>query len=176
MNVKPLTDDPEWQKMLSGDWYLTNTKVLSLFRRETKQVCQLLDSLDEVEKATAINQLLPQVRSMDPGHHFNCDYGVNIKCDGHFTVGAYLTLLDGPKIDIGNEVVFGSGVVIATVTHHENPEKRLSGWQRAREIKIGNRVCVGDSVSILAGAVIPDNTKIASGTVVTAASFRSHKA
>ena len=68
-------------------------------------------------------------------------------------------------IYIGDNVLIGHNVVLATLNHNENPQKR--GNIIPSPIVIGNDVWVGSSVTIVPGVTIGDGAIIAAGAVVT---------
>lgn len=160
-----LQHNPEFLNMLAGEWYLTNDAGLRQARAQAKQLCDQADVLSGTEKSQVLSQLIPGATGLQTGRHFNCDYGFQIVCRGVFTAGCYLTILDGASVETGDNVRAGDNVVIATVEHHKDPQKRLAGWQRARPVVIGSNVTIGNGVTILPGTVIEDNTVIPDGAV-----------
>lgn len=78
-----------------------------------------------------------------------------------------LTCVDDGHIYIGNEVLFGPNVTIATPNHPINPKLRAKGFQYNRDVHIGNNVWVGANVAIVPGVTIGDNSVIGAGAVVT---------
>ena len=61
--------------------------------------------------------------------------------------------------------MIGHNVVLATLNHEENPQKR--GNLIPAPIKIGNDVWIGSNATILPGVTIGDGAIIAAGAVVT---------
>lgn len=96
---------------------------------------------------------------------FNADYGMNIKIGKNVFINSGCCFQDQGGIEIGDGVLIGQQVVIATVNHDFNPEKR--GNMLPAPVKIGNRVWIGAHATILAGVNIDDNAIIAAGAVVT---------
>jgi len=165
MSGNALFDDENWQLMTTGQWYQTNSKALVSFRREIKRQCQQFNQAQGERRKLLQRALLPNVEAVI-GNHFACDYGFQINSDGIFTVGEFLTILDGASVKIGAETIIGDGVVITSVEHHKSPQARLQGWQKARPVIIGKRVTIGNGVTILPGAVIADDAVIADGEIV----------
>ena len=62
-------------------------------------------------------------------------------------------------------MLIGHNVVLATLNHEENPEKR--GNLCPSPITIGNKVWIGSNATILPGVTIGDGAIIAAGAVVT---------
>ncbi|MDE7395248.1 MAG: sugar O-acetyltransferase [Clostridiales bacterium] len=96
---------------------------------------------------------------------FNADYGQNIKIGKRVFINSGCCFQDQGGIEIGDDVLIGQQVVIATLNHDLNPEQRAS--MMPAPVKIGNRVWVGAHATILAGVLVGDNSVIAAGAVVT---------
>ena len=89
----------------------------------------------------------------------------------HFGSGIYansnLTLVDDGHIYIGDKVMFGPNVTVATASHPINPELRDRGLQFNKDVYIGENSWIGASVVIVPGVHIGRNTVIGAGSVVT---------
>ena len=89
----------------------------------------------------------------------------------HFGSGIYansnLTLVDDGHIYIGDKVMFGPNVTIATASHPINPELRERGLQFNKDVYIGENTWIGAGVVIVPGVHIGRNTVIGAGSVVT---------
>lgn len=78
-----------------------------------------------------------------------------------------LTLVDDGNIYIGDYVMFGPNVTIATAGHPVEPHLRQRALQYNADIHIGNNVWIGAAAVILPGVSIGDNSVIGAGSVVT---------
>lgn len=78
-----------------------------------------------------------------------------------------LTMVDDANIYIGNKVMFGPNVVVATANHPILPELRERLLQYNKEVRIGNNVWIGAGVIIVPGVTIGDNSVIGAGSIVT---------
>ena len=78
-----------------------------------------------------------------------------------------LTCVDDANIYVGDRVMFGPNVTLATANHPINPELRAKAYQYNREIHIGNNVWIGANTVVVPGITIGDNTVIGAGSVVT---------
>ncbi len=96
---------------------------------------------------------------------FNADYGQNIKVGKNVFINSGCCFQDQGGIEIGDNVLIGQQVVIATLNHDLIPEKRAN--MLPAPVKIGNGVWVGAHATILAGVTIGDGAVIAAGAVVT---------
>ena len=89
----------------------------------------------------------------------------------HFGNGVYanynLTLVDDGHIFVGDHVMFGPNVVVATPGHPIDPELRARNLQFNRDVHIGNNVWIGAGAILLPGVSVGDDTVIGAGSVVT---------
>ncbi len=89
----------------------------------------------------------------------------------HFGSNVYanfnLTLVDDTDIYVGDNVMFGPNVVVATAGHPVDPDLRLKVAQFNIPVRIGNNVWIGAGAIVLPGVKIGDNSVIGAGSVVT---------
>lgn len=103
------------------------------------------------------------------------EYGFNVTYGDNFFMNFDCKLLDVTTITIGNDVMFGPNVTIATPMHplvaDERAQKqRDDGFydlEYAKPIKIGNNCWLASGVTVCGGVEIGDNCVIAAGSVVT---------
>lgn len=96
---------------------------------------------------------------------FNADYGQNIAVGKNVFINSGCCFQDQGGIEIGDNVLIGQQVVIATLNHDLTPENRASMFPAP--VKIGNGVWIGAHATILAGVTVGNNAVIAAGAVVT---------
>lgn len=101
----------------------------------------------------------------EPG--FRCEFGFNISIGNNFYANYDCIMLDGNKIEIGDNVLFGPRAGIYTSNHAIDPLERQNGGCFSKPVKIGNNVWMGGDVKVLQGVSIGDNTVIGAGSVVT---------
>ena len=89
----------------------------------------------------------------------------------HFGNGVYVnfnvTMVDDGHIYVGNRVLIGPNVVVATANHPLDPELRRYEMQYNRDVHIGDNVWIGTGAILLPGVRIGENTVIGAGSVVT---------
>ena len=78
-----------------------------------------------------------------------------------------LTLVDDGHIYIGDRVLIGPNVIIATANHPLNAELRRKEMQYNRDVHIGENVWIGAGAVILPGVTIGKNAVIGAGSIVT---------
>ncbi len=78
-----------------------------------------------------------------------------------------LTLVDDGGIFVGDDVLLGPNVTIATANHPLDPGLRSRGLQYNRDVHIGNCVWIGAGAVVLPGTHIGGSTVIGAGSVVT---------
>lgn len=93
------------------------------------------------------------------GHHVHL--GKNV----YINAGA--TFVDDTHIYIGDNVMMGPNVTLATAGHPIDPELRKKGLQYNLSIRIGNNCWLGAGVIVMPGVTIGENTVIGAGSVVT---------
>jgi len=96
---------------------------------------------------------------------FNADFGKNIHVGKTVFINAGCKFQDQGGIFIGDGVLIGHNVVIATVNHGLSKAKRH--WNYMAPVTIEKNVWVGANVTILPGVTIGEDAVIAAGAVVT---------
>ena len=118
-----------------------------------------------------LRALFAELTGSDPGEGFGLfppfytDYGRNIKLGRRVFINSGCCFQDQGGIEIGDGSLIGHQVVIATLNHDPDPEKR-AGMIPA-PVKIGRNVWIGAHATILPGVTVGDGAIIGGGAVVT---------
>lgn len=92
-------------------------------------------------------------------------YGTNISLGEGTYINFNCNFVDDGKITIGNKVMFGPGVTIATVGHPINPDYRM--YMYTNPVVIKDNCWIGAGAVICPGVTIGENSVIGAGSVVT---------
>ena len=159
----------EKEKMLSGELYDPGDPQLTEERRRAQSICFELRSLNPKEterKEQLLNQLFGKRVTVSVTQPFFCDYGHNIEFGENVYFNFNCVVLDIAPIKIGNNVLFGPGVHIYSVTHPLSPEQRITFLESGKPVTINDDVWVGGGAIICPGVTIGEGAVIGAGSVV----------
>ncbi len=162
----------EYEKMISGELYDPADKEI------LEEQTALLDGL------WAFNRLAPSESEKKQKYmrevFAECGDGCYIEIPFHANFGGAhvhfgkrvyanfnLTLVDDGHIYVGDNVMFGPNVTVATASHPIDAELRARGLQYNRDVYIGENAWIGAGAIILPGVCIGKNAVIGAGSVVT---------
>lgn len=160
----------EKEKMLNQQWFNPRDAELSKARSTAKQGCRALNQQGPEPFKThqqLAKQLFGKVQSCYIEPDFYCDYGFNIELGARFYANHHCVILDAALVQIGDDVMFGPGVQLYTVTHPLDAASRVTGLEMAKPIRIGHKVWIGGGAIVLPGVCIGDEAVIAAGSIVT---------
>ena len=120
---------------------------------------------DPEHRAALLNRIFgaPCDVCIEPPFHF-C-YGTHISMGKYCYINVNCNFIDDGPIIIGDGVMFGPAVTIATVGHPINPA--LREYMYCDAVTIGNNCWIGAGSIICPGVTIGENTVIGAGSVVT---------
>ena len=95
---------------------------------------------------------------------FYADFGRNIHIGKNVFINSSCHFQDQGGIYIGDNVLIGHNVVLATINHDLNPFDRHNIY---KPIRICDRVWIGSNVVITHGVTIGEGAVVAAGAVVT---------
>lgn len=148
---------PEWQAMF---WDLC---------QEAIRLCMELNS--NYHTPEEIRQIMGRLTGREVGEGFTLfppfytDFGKNIAIGRNVFINSGCHFQDQGGIAIGDGTLIGHNVVLATVNHALEPEKRRRN--RYAPIRIGENVWIGSNATILPGVTLGDWAVVAAGAVVT---------
>lgn len=167
----------EWEKMLTGQPYLSTDADVMTRRKRGKVLCDALNRLepdDDAQRAELCRQLLgccgERLWLLTP---FYFTYGCNIEIGNDTFINMNCTFLDSGRILIGDRCLIGPDVKIYTSSHPTQAERH---WTDAdgvlritnftQPITVGNNVWIGGGAILCPGVEIGSNSVIAAGSVV----------
>jgi acetyltransferase-like isoleucine patch superfamily enzyme len=122
---------------------------------EPEEIRRLLSELWGVEVPDSVGMFPP----------FYTDFGKNTTVGERTFINAGCKFQDQGGIFIDDGALIGHGVVIATLNHDMDPEKRQA--LHPSPVHIGKKVWIGANATITPGVSIGDNAVVAAGAVVT---------
>ena len=156
----------------SGETIGTDPDVISVMRSYIAENRRRLFEINNVwHEPDEITALFMQITSKPVGEGFRLtppfytDFGKNISVGDHVFINADCKFQDQGGISIGDMTFIGHNVVLATLDHDLDPEKRR--LMHPAPIRIGKNVWIGSNVVITKGVTVGDNAVIAAGAVVT---------
>lgn len=161
----------EWEKAQAGYLYDANyDEEIVKARMKCADLCYEFNNCKPSETQKQ-NELLHQILGAINGEivvtaPFYCDYGFNISVGKNFYTNHNCTILDGAKVEFGDNVFIAPNCVFSTAGHAIDAKQRGNGLEIALPIKVGSNVWIGANVSVLPGVIIGDNTIIGAGSVV----------
>lgn len=166
--------------MLAGKPYHSGTKELSKIAKLAHRLCRdynLTCDDDKVERQAILDRLFPDhgdgIYIQGP---LQVDYGQFTKIGDNFYANFNLTILDTCPVTIGNNVMFGPNVTIATPLHpllasqrnsHQQADGSFGTVEYGSPITIGDNCWLASNVTVNPGVSIGANCVIGSGAVVT---------
>ena len=161
----------EWEKAQAGYLYDANyDKDIVDARTKCADLCYEFNHCkpsDTKKQTELLHQILGEIKGdIVITAPFYCDYGFNISVGKNFYTNHNCTILDGAKVEFGDNVFIAPNCVFSTAGHAIDAEQGGKGLEIALPIKVGNNVWFGANVSVLPGVTIGDNTIIGAGSVV----------
>lgn len=170
----------ERTKMLAGELYDPTDPELAGQRLAAHRLCQQFNQTfeeQEAERQALIDQLLPDHAT---GVFFQgpifFDYGRNSHIGANFYSNVNLTVLDTCDVTIGDNVMLGPNVTLATPLHplryqQRNLRTRANGSQfdleYGKPLTIEDNCWLASNVTVTGGVTIGEGSVIGAGSIVT---------
>ena len=156
------------ERIMSGKLFTDMCEGMPEERLQAKKRMKLLNDMepDDFEgRVRLLGEIFgkPCDAWIEPPFYF-C-YGRHISLGKGTYINVNCSFIDDGKIPIGDAVMFGPAVTIATVGHPINPS--LRGYMYCDHVTIGNNCWIGANSVICPGVTIGENTVIGAGSVVT---------
>ena len=143
-------------------------KMTELYNEAMKITSELNNSYHTPEEIKVLMEKLTG-REFSEGAYmfppFYTDCGKNLKIGRNVFINSCCQFQDQGGITIGDGTLIGPKTVIATLNHHQNPNKRAN--LIPKPVKIGKNVWIGANATILPGVTIGDGAVIAAGALVS---------
>ena len=169
----------DYEKMINGMFY--NPEGDSIVDAHLKGLClqqriNLLPFEEAEERAKLMKELIPssdgEIAFFPP---FHCEYGRNITVGKNLFMNFDCVILDVAPVKIGDNVMMGVHVTLATPAHPLVADERriqeyVDGYhdlEYAKPIVIEDDVWLSSNVTVLGGVRIGKGSVIGAGSVVT---------
>ncbi len=170
----------EWDRMISGKLYNSGSSDIKKQHNLGMKRCDKFNRIPVWRKKSrcrAMEKLIPSSAGKQLGIFapFYCEYGVNIHVGKECFINYNCVFLDVSPITLGDGVLIGSSVTLATPNHPFLAEERLcADYPDGRhDLEYSAPITIEDGCWICSGAVIcggvtiGKNSIIAAGAVVT---------
>lgn len=156
------------ERMQQGKLFTDMCEGLAEERVKAKKLQKKFNELepdDTAERLEVIGKILgkPTFAWIEPPFYF-C-YGTHIHLGSGTYINVNCNFIDDGEIFVGEKVMFGPAVTIATVGHPIKPDMRK--YMYADPVTIENNCWIGANVTICPGVTIGENSVIGAGSVVT---------
>lgn len=154
------------ERIKQGKLFTDMCEGLPKERQKAKKLQRKFNDSDTTAGRMAIMTQIfgkPTLAWIEPPFYF-C-YGKHIHMGKECYLNVNCNFIDDGDIYIGNKVMFGAAVTIATVGHPIKPDMRK--YMYADPVHIGDNCWIGSNVVICPGVTIGENTVIGAGSVVT---------
>ena len=167
MNTNDLLECANKREAIVG-----NSKLHEVMHEAAQEALKLTFELNgKYHTPEEIREIFSRIIGKDVDKTFNIfppfytDCGKNIFIGKNVFINSGCRFQDQGGIKIGDGVLIGHNVVLATINHDIDPSKRSD--MHLAPIVIGNNVWIGANATVLPGVTIGDGAIIAAGAVVT---------
>ena len=170
----------EWERMISGRLYTPTDSEIAKRHREGMIRCDRFNRISPWHtraKQRALERLIPSAKggNFEAFAPFYCEYGVNIHVGRNCFVNYNGVFLDVAPITLGDNVLIGPNVTLATPNHPFLAEERAytdypngcHELEYAQPITLEDHCWLCAGVTVCGGVTIGAGSIIAAGAVVT---------
>lgn len=158
----------EFEKMLAGEEFDGGADCINQIRENASV---LLQAINQTTKDSHREELLQQLMGSISDSSivrppFYCEFGKTISIGYRTFINMNVTMLDGAKITIGNNVLIGPNTQFYCASHDMNYLKRREWGTHCAPITVEDDVWIGGNVVINQGVTIGARSVIAANSVV----------
>lgn len=165
----------EWARMVSGRLYDPANQEIAKRHRTGLLRCDRFNRIAlwrAKAKQRALERLIPSAKgkNFEVFAPFYCEYGVNIHVGQNCFVNYKSVFLDVAPITLGNNVLIGPNVTLATPNHPFLAEERAFADypDGCHELEYAQPITIGDHSWLCAGVTVCGGVTIGAGSIITA--------
>ncbi|MCG9626038.1 sugar O-acetyltransferase [Vibrio mediterranei] len=158
----------EFEKMLAGEEFDGGAESINQIRANASLLLQAINkNTDDIQRGELFQQLMGNIAdSSIVRSPFYCEFGKTISIGEKTFINMNVTMLDGAKIMIGNNVLIGPNTQFYCASHDLNYLKRRNWETICGPITVEDDVWIGGNVVINQGVTIGARSVIAANSVV----------
>lgn len=168
----------DWDRMISGKLYNSASEDIKKQHDRGMINCDRFNRIPvrfKKKKQKALEKLIPSSKGKCLGIFapFYCEYGVNIHVGKECFVNYNCTFLDVSPITLGDGVLIGANVTLATPNHPFLAEERLCNEypDGQHALEYSGTITIEDGCWICSGSVICGNVTIGKNSIIAAGSI-----
>ncbi|MBY5945530.1 sugar O-acetyltransferase [Photobacterium rosenbergii] len=160
----------EFEKMLAGEDFDGGDEGINEIRNNATHLLMTLNqTIDDTQRSELLGQLMGEMpTSSIIRSPFHCEFGKTIFIGEKTFLNMNVTMLDGAKITIGNNVLIGPNTQFYCASHSLNYLERRKWATTCQPITVEDDVWIGGNVVINQGVTIGARSVIAANSVVNA--------
>lgn len=165
----------EWARMVSGRLYDPANQEIAKRHRTGLLRCDRFNRIAlwrAKAKQRALERLIPSAKgkNFEVFAPFYCEYGVNIHVGQNCFVNYKSVFLDVAPITLGNNVLIGPNVTLATPNHPFLAEERAFADypDGCHELEYAQPITIGDHCWLCSGATVCGGVTIGAGSIIAA--------
>ena len=165
----------EWERMVSGRLYTPVDPEIAKRHRVGMRRCDRFNRLPlwrTKTKQRALERLIPSAKgkNFEAVAPFYCEYGVNIYVGRNCFINYNSVFLDVAPITLGDNVLIGPNVTLATPNHPFIAEERASTDypNGCHTLEYAEPIPIGELCGLCAGATVCGGVTIGAGSIIAA--------